>query len=189
MVTVMVMVKLTGRALIHPWGRCRSRPGPSPPSPASNRSPASNNKFIPSDMSREKVVTVEIVIYRERNCWAPPLSSRRTPWHAQGWTWLATEKMELGGGGVGWSKLFRLFAAIPMISWCPVFCVLVSYTASKFKTKLLLQHLHWNISRSGRTGPIRKGASDNGCFLEQHDIGRCKRGCKVKHVINTWTAE
>ena len=89
----------------------------------------------------------------------------------------------------GLSELFRLFAAIPMISWCPVFCVLVSYIVSKFKTKLLLQHLHWNISRTGRTGPIRKATSDTGCFLEQHDIGRCKPGWKVKLVINTWTAE
>ena len=104
------------------------------------------------------------------DCFAPPLSSRRTPWHAQGWTWLATENVgirrrnywnyfqEKEKGLIGIIFRRRYFPTIVMSLWCPVFCVLVKCTASKFKTNPRSQSLHWNISRSGRTGAIRNAA-------------------------------
>ena len=154
-----LFVKLTGRELNHPWGRCQSRPGPSPPSPASSRSPAKKIWDRWFELLKKKLWF---------DCFAPPLSSRRTPWHAQGWTWLATENVGIRRRNYwnyfqekGFIEIIfrrRYFPTIVMSLWCPVFCVLVSCTASKFKTNPRSQRLHWNISRSGRTGAIRNAA-------------------------------
>ena len=42
---------LTGREQLHPWGLCRSPPGPSPPSPTWTRSPSTRSWALSSTFS------------------------------------------------------------------------------------------------------------------------------------------